>query len=243
MSLNRSTQLPHRLYLWIKIPMMVIVAVMAFQSWRINSLRATEQAASGQTPAIKGKPIRSRAATNTDPNVVQVGLVKADAAAVPAQPIAAGVPGFAPVTFNQLASFAFEVSDAIMTSTNQAGRAEDQIPSQVKAYKGKAIALTGFMLPLRVEGGRVTELLLMRDQSMCCYGKVPKMNEWVAVTMKDKGVKPILDEPVTLLGTLEIGEKRENGYLSSIYRMVGERLDDTVPAVKPTTSVTAAAQP
>ena len=98
MSLNRSTQLPHRLYLWIKIPMMVIVAVMAFQSWRINSLRATEQAASGQTPAIKGKPIRSRAATNTDPNVVQVGLVKADAAAVPAQPIAAGVPGFAPVT-------------------------------------------------------------------------------------------------------------------------------------------------
>ena len=80
------------------------------------------------------------------------------------------------------------------------------------------------MLPLKVEGGVVTELLIMRDQSMCCYGAVPKIHEWVSVKMTGAGVKPIMDQPVTLFGTLRVGEMRENGYLVGIYRMDGERM-------------------
>ena len=80
------------------------------------------------------------------------------------------------------------------------------------------------MLPLKVEGGLVTELLIMRDQSMCCYGTVPKINEWVSVKMQDKGVKPVMDQPVTLYGKLKVGEMRENGYLVGIYEMEGESM-------------------
>jgi hypothetical protein len=80
------------------------------------------------------------------------------------------------------------------------------------------------MLPLKVEGGLVTELLIMKDQSMCCYGATPKINEWVSVKMTEKGVKPMMDQPVTLLGTLHVGEMRENGYLIGIYRMDGEKM-------------------
>lgn len=80
------------------------------------------------------------------------------------------------------------------------------------------------MLPLKVEGGLITELLIMRDQSMCCYGTVPKINEWVSVKMTGKGVKPIMDQTVTLYGKLHVGEIRENGYLVGIYQMDGEKL-------------------
>ena len=72
------------------------------------------------------------------------------------------------------------------------------------------------MLPLKVEDSLVTEMLIMRDQSMCCFGSVPKINEWVSIRMTGKGVQPVMDEPV--------GEIRENGYLVGIYEMDGERM-------------------
>ena len=78
---------------------------------------------------------------------------------------------------------------------------------------------------LKVEGGLVTELLIMRDQSMCCYGSVPKINEWVSVKMTSKGVKPVMDQAVTLSGTLKVGAIRENGYLVGIYQMDGEKMN------------------
>jgi hypothetical protein len=80
------------------------------------------------------------------------------------------------------------------------------------------------MLPLKVEGGLVTELLIMKDQSMCCYGSTPKLNEWVSIKMIGAGVKAIMDQPVTLFGRLHVGEMRENGYLVGIYNMDGEKM-------------------
>ena len=101
---------------------------------------------------------------------------------------------------------------------------KEQIPANVKAFDKQRVALKGFMLPLKVEGGLITELLIMRDQSMCCYGTVPKINEWVSVKMTGKGVKPIMDQAVTLYGKLHVGEIRENGYLVGIYQMDGEKV-------------------
>jgi hypothetical protein len=63
----------------------------------------------------------------------------------------------------------------------------------------------------------------MRDQSTCCYGVVPKMNQWVGVHMP-MGVRTIMDRVVTVYGTLKVGEVRENAYLVAIYEMDGERL-------------------
>ena len=100
----------------------------------------------------------------------------------------------------------------------------NQIPAEVKAFNKQRVALKGFMLPLKVEDGNITELLIMRDQSMCCYGTVPKINEWVSVKMTGKGIKPIMDQAVTIYGRLKVGEIRENGYLVGIYEMDGEKM-------------------
>jgi len=80
------------------------------------------------------------------------------------------------------------------------------------------------MLPLKVENGRVTEFLLLRDQLMCCFGAVLKINEWVSVKTIGTSVKAIRDQPVTISGKLHVGEMRENGCLVGIYRMDGEKL-------------------
>jgi hypothetical protein len=113
------------------------------------------------------------------------------------------------VGFDKLSGFKYEVPDENPESPFANGK-------------------KGFMLPLKVEQGLVTELLIMRDQSMCCFGTVPKINEWVSVRMTGKGIKPVMDQAVSLVGTLKVGAIRENGYLVGIYQMDGERMDGPV---------------
>ena len=130
------------------------------------------------------------------------------------------------VGFDRLASFAYEVPDDPITEPKAKAIIEKNvIPKTVRIFDKKKVALKGYMLPLKVEDGKITELLILRDQSMCCYGAVPKINEWVSVRMPEgKGVKPIMDVPITIFGTLKVGEVLENGYLVGIYEMDGDRL-------------------
>jgi hypothetical protein len=133
-------------------------------------------------------------------------------------------PEFEQVGFDKLASYTFNVPDGVIP-TNQIGKSEEQIPKEIKAFDQQKVALKGFMLPLKVDNGLVTEMLIMKDQSMCCYGAIPRINDWVSVKMKG-GVKSIMDQPVTLYGKLRVGEMVENGYLIGIYEMAGEKMDE-----------------
>ena len=131
------------------------------------------------------------------------------------------------VGFDKLAGFEYEMPDETVASTNAVPGepvTREQIPADIKSLNAKRVALKGFMLPLKVEGGLITELLVMRDQSMCCFGTVPKINEWVSVKMVGKGVKPIMDQAVTIYGALKVGEMYESGYLVGIYALDGERM-------------------
>jgi hypothetical protein len=168
---------------------------------------------------IRGAPIAAKpAAAATTPPATNAPML-----AVASPPIASG--GYAPVGFEQLSGYQIEISDELLgPQTNKTVlTADGQIPEPIKELNNKRISLRGFMLPLKVEGGLVTEMLIMKDQSMCCYGATPRINEWVSVKMKG-GVKPLMDEPVTLMGTLKVGETRENGYLVGIYAMDGDKM-------------------
>ncbi len=61
------------------------------------------------------------------------------------------------------------------------------------------------MLPTRVDKGMVTEFLLLRNQMGCCYGMAPGLCEWIEVHTSGKGVKPLVDDLVTVYGTLHVG--------------------------------------
>lgn len=215
---------------------------------------ATTQAKSdAATPSTAGKITTSQvtpsvaATSTTDANVKKAaeplttaavaavttngaaGIVAAAGAAVAAAIPGPDANGFLSVGFEKLSTFNYIVPDETPGTNNATAAAAaqpDQIPGAVRALDQKLISLRGYMLPLKVEGGLVTELLIMKDQSMCCFGSVPKINEWVSVKMAGKGVKAVMDQPVTLFGKLFVGEIRENGYLVGIYRMDGEKLGE-----------------
>lgn len=151
---------------------------------------------------------------------------------LPAQPSPAGVPAsrekYLRVSFARLSSFQFKVTDEIADAnadpTTASERTHAQFPNTVKILSEKQVAITGFMLPLKVANGLATDFLLLKNQSACCYGVMPRINEWVVVRTAGKGVKPIKDVPVTVQGTLHVGEIREEGHLTGIYRLDCDRL-------------------
>lgn len=177
---------------------------------------------------IRGEPIRSAVQTT---NGATPEPVKTNAVAATAKPAESASktppvdPNFTLVGFDKLASYTFSVPEGIIAN-EQVGKSEEQIPAEVKALNQKKVALRGFMLPLKVDNGLVTEMLVMKDQSMCCYGAVPRINDWVSVKMKNGGVKSVMDQPVRLYGKLRVGEMLENGYLVGIYEMDGEKMDE-----------------
>lgn len=131
--------------------------------------------------------------------------------------------------FDKLSAFAFKVTDdavlgmadAVSTSLDIAG----QIPASVKELNHKNVTITGFMMPTKVDDGNATEFLLLKNQGMCCYGTTPAMNEYVAVRMAGKGVKPVMDRLITVTGQLRVGEIRENHLLIGIYRLDADKCD------------------
>lgn len=133
--------------------------------------------------------------------------------------------GYLKVGFEVLAGYKFEAPpfdpDAPVTATPATG--EEQIPAEIKALNGKPALVTGYMMPVRMENGLVTEFLLVRDPAMCCYGTVPDMNEWIVVKMKP-GVRPLMDVPVSFYGKLQVGAMFENGYPTGIYLLEGEKM-------------------
>ena len=186
-------------------------------------------AAKAPESEIRGAPIAPVAAKISEPTT-NVAAAVAAPATTPAPTVpAASEPGYATAGFEILSGYSIEISDELLgpVTNNLAevtAKTEALIPEKVRALNQKKVALKGFMLPLKVEGGLVTEMLVMKDQSMCCYGTVPKIHEWVSVKMSEKGVKPLMDQAVTLMGKLHVGEMRENGYLTGIYRMDGEKM-------------------
>jgi hypothetical protein len=103
---------------------------------------------------------------------------------------------------------------------------DEQIPAGVKHWSGKKAIVTGYMLPVKMDGALVTEFLLVKDPMMCCYGVVPNMNEWVVVKMVKGGVKPLMDVPVSFYGELKVGAMFENGYMTGIYLLEGEKMGE-----------------
>ncbi|MHC4548467.1 MAG: DUF3299 domain-containing protein [Planctomycetota bacterium] len=129
--------------------------------------------------------------------------------------------GHLDLTFDKLASYPYEIEE--MGQEPQPRK--EQIPASVKALHGKKIAIKGFMVPLKNDGEEVVEFVLLRNQGACCFGIVPRMNEWIHVTMEPTKIAPYaVDVPLTVFGTLEVGEVFENGLLMSIYRMESTRV-------------------
>ena len=131
--------------------------------------------------------------------------------------------GFIRPGFDKLSAFKYEIYE-VYSETN-AGRAmlrsNDTIPSEIKAYDGKRVTVTGFLLPLRTRRGVVTEFLLLRDQGTCCFGAQAQINHFIRVN-HPPGIKPGEPVPWKVSGTIRVGETYVQGYLTGIFQLDAE---------------------
>ena len=131
--------------------------------------------------------------------------------------------GFVRPGFDKLSAFKYELYE-VYSETN-AGRAmlrsNDTIPPEIKAYDGKRVRVTGYVLPMRTRRGVVTEFLLLRDQGTCCFGAQAQINHFIRVSYP-AGIKPGDPVPWKVSGTIRVGETYVQGYLTGIFQLDAE---------------------
>ncbi|MHC4938982.1 MAG: DUF3299 domain-containing protein [Planctomycetota bacterium] len=128
--------------------------------------------------------------------------------------------GYIQLTFAKISNYRY-----IYPEPDDPNPPKDQIPESILKLNGQKIAIRGFMMPVTQKEGRVTEFLLMKDQSACCFGVWPGMNEWIHVLMEEGQSAPMVwDIPTMVFGEFEVGEVYEKGILMSIYRMKFHKL-------------------
>ena len=134
---------------------------------------------------------------------------------------------FEPVGWQTLSDFKYDTYEALneIDGGRPFTRSDDVIPPHVKALDGHQVVVSGFIMPLRLKKGLVTEFLLFKDQAACCFGPAAKMNHYIRVKMKTEGFPP----PGTLTtytayGLLRVGEINVQGYLTGIYELEAEKV-------------------
>jgi hypothetical protein len=190
------------------------------------------------TPSIRGTPLRGPdhppGGWTNQPSQDPTVTTNVDQMSSPAQGknLAPEVKdGFLVLGFEKLASFPITGYSVAPIPAGPLPKSKpfEQIPKDVQALDGKRLEVRGFMLPMKGAGGSCTEFLLLRNRSACCYGVMPRLNEWVVVCMPGKGVKPIMDQPITVSGKLHVGEVYKYDRLVGIYQMEGEKIDTRQP--------------
>jgi hypothetical protein len=144
----------------------------------------------------------------------------------PAPQVTIGGQSLLELGFEHLAAFPYDIVDGGTGATKaeiEAAAKRDQIPEWIHIYDGKKIVLTGYMLPLQLDNGLAKKFVLMKDTNTCCFGGTPRMNDYVVCQMEGAGVESIQDIPVQLTGVIHIAEKREDGYVVSLFTMDGEK--------------------
>lgn len=98
---------------------------------------------------------------------------------------------------------------------------DTEIPDKVKQLNEKKVAITGFMLPIDVDKGKVKRFLLLKSTMSCCFGVAPRINEVVYVeSSKKQKIQSVMDTPITVFGKLSVGQQfREDLMLVGVYKL------------------------
>ncbi len=132
--------------------------------------------------------------------------------------------GYTKIAFSQLAGFTFTAPPQPLAAGTPPPDILAQVPASIRRLDGKKVALTGFMLPTKLEGGFATEFFFLSSSQLCCYGVTPTVNEWIAVKMKKEGLPPVQDVPLFLAGRLRVRAQWTDGFLATIYELEGDGL-------------------
>jgi hypothetical protein len=168
------------------------------------------------------RPVSQRVVAITDP-----------AAADPTFPV--DEQGRNRVGFDRLGGFPL----ALTVFTNEQGLLyhdptplTDQLPADILALDGKRIVIEGFMQPTTLDSaGKISEFLLMRDRTTCCFGGTPEIHHWMPVTTSNGLSWAALGTPVRVSGVLTIADIRSEGVVFGVYALAGEMVEEIAASV------------
>lgn len=167
-------------------------------------------------PVITGAPIDSAVSTNAPLGPKGTKIAPTDPAERAALAVEAPAPGdkagHTSITFSELSDFPFE--------TDEDGKivAGSVLPENIAKLDQTRVAVSGYVVPIEFKEDKVSGLILVRNQLLCCYGEEPKLNEWIFVTV-DPPVEMVTERPVTLFGNFSASPDLEDGQVFSLYRM------------------------
>jgi hypothetical protein len=102
------------------------------------------------------------------------------------------------------------------------------IPDFIRAFDGKSVSMTGYMMPL-ITVKNIRSFILAPSLFGCCYGQPPAVNHIVLVSMADGKTAKYFEDPIRVSGQFHCGEEKLDGELLSLYRI---NADEVVAAAK-----------
>jgi hypothetical protein len=137
--------------------------------------------------------------------------------------------GYLHLPFDVLSGFKYDTYEVLdeVHGGRPVTKSDDVIPPHIKAYGGRKVLVEGYIMPLRLKKGLVTEFLLFRDQAACCFGDKAKMNHYMRVKVTDKGFEPGSTMTHKVRGTLAVGEIYVQDYLTGIYQMTADYVEES----------------
>lgn len=104
-------------------------------------------------------------------------------------------------------------------------RAVNTIPAEVQALDGRTVEIYGNAMALDYSSGLMSEFILHMSADNCGFGAMPRINEWIHVTMRDgKRVRVSTALDVKVTGTFRIREQVEDGFVVGLYHIEADRV-------------------
>lgn len=172
--------------------------------------------------AVAGGIVATGTWTTGEPEGRSVGV---EASGTPAGPIEWGPHGVAPACApeaggGQRVNFAFLLLDERPPEL-------PSIPGRIAALAGSAVRIVGHAIPLEAVDGRTTVLILSRTRVGCCFGAVPRISEWIWVSLAPgESLEPVGEALVVVTGRFEVAPTLNDvGDAVAYYRLEGARAE------------------
>jgi hypothetical protein len=92
------------------------------------------------------------------------------------------------------------------------------IPRDVTELAGSKIRVHGFMIPMD-QADRITRFALVPSLFACCFGQPPQIQHTIVVTCPEGKAVSYFPDEINVEGTLKVNEKKEDGFIVSIFEM------------------------
>jgi len=132
--------------------------------------------------------------------------------------------GVQEIDFFQLASFTYNPNEPYEPAPKAIPNA---LPEWIKALDNKKVVIRGNATPVAIDNGGVSEFFLANQTDPCGFGTMPRINEWIYVTLaggRTVDIRAPAGGTVEVLvkGTFKVKEDIELGNIVSLFTLVAD---------------------